>query len=85
MEPLSVHRSLHARARVNNGWRSIVLAALIILLAPAPVITTADLFIEFAIPPLYRLMAMDLLQLTVLALNPAKERSAPAIFRLWPR
>lgn len=53
------------------------------LLAPVPVITAADLFIEFAIPPLYRLMAMDLFQLTVLALNPAEERGTRAIF-FWP-
>lgn len=49
-----------------------VLVALIILWAPVPVITTADLFMEFAIPPLKRLMAMDLLQLTVLALHLVK-------------
>lgn len=49
------------------------------LLAPVPVITAADLFMEFAIPSLYRLMAMDLLQLTVLALKLAKEHSMSAI------
>lgn len=49
------------------------------LLAPVPVITAADLFMEFAIPSLYRLMAMDLLQLTVLALKLAKEHGMSAL------
>lgn len=43
------------------------------------VITAADLFMEFAILPLLRLMAMDLLQLTVLALNLATDHSTGTI------